>query len=87
MWSSSTQAPPDLPGECGAGSGRNRGASEASGSIILFTDDDCVPATGWLDAMLKPLTIPKWLEQRESTHTAKKSDRSFVQIEYEDRYR
>ncbi|MBL7076640.1 MAG: glycosyltransferase [Kiritimatiellae bacterium] len=29
---------------------RNRGAAEASGRFLAFTDDDCEPETGWLKA-------------------------------------
>ncbi len=36
----------------GPASARNRGAREARGRILLFTDDDCVPMPNWLDAML-----------------------------------
>jgi glycosyltransferase involved in cell wall biosynthesis len=31
---------------------RNRGAMVAKGDPIVFLDDDCTPATGWLDALL-----------------------------------
>jgi GT2 family glycosyltransferase len=30
---------------------RNRGVSEARGSILAFTDDDCLPEPGWLEAI------------------------------------
>ena len=32
---------------------RNRGWQEARGSLIAFTDDDCRPAPGWLEALLE----------------------------------
>lgn len=32
----------------GVATARNRGALEASGELIAFTDDDCVPDGGWL---------------------------------------
>ena len=35
----------------GPAAARNRGAAEARGSLILLTDDDCVPLPGWIDAM------------------------------------
>ena len=37
----------------GPASARNRGAIEARGNILLFTDDDCVPMPDWLEAMLE----------------------------------
>jgi glycosyltransferase involved in cell wall biosynthesis len=33
---------------CGPGPARNRGAASARGSILAFTDADCVPAVDWL---------------------------------------
>ena len=39
----------------GPAAARNRGVREASGELVLFTDDDCIPAVGWLAAMLAPL--------------------------------
>src|SRR5437763_16556472 len=36
----------------GPAAARNRGAREARGDVLLFTDDDCEPAPGWLHAML-----------------------------------
>jgi GT2 family glycosyltransferase len=35
----------------GPASARNRGASEATGEFIAFTDDDCTPYPRWLDAL------------------------------------
>ena len=43
----------------GPAAARNRGALEARGTIILFTDDDCVPMPDWLDAMLEPFRDPE----------------------------
>jgi GT2 family glycosyltransferase len=34
----------------GPGPARNRGAAAAAGELLVFTDDDCVPEPGWLDA-------------------------------------
>ena len=33
---------------------RNRGLREASGDIVLFTDDDCEPEPQWVEAMVRP---------------------------------
>lgn len=72
----------------GPAAARNRGAMEARGSIILFTDDDCVPTPDWLDAMLEPLKDPAVVGAKGiyRTHQRRLAAR-FVQIEYEDRYR
>jgi len=72
----------------GPAAARNRGAREARGKIILFTDDDCVPMLDWLDAMLEPFTDPGVVGVRGvyRTHQERLAAR-FVQIEYEERYR
>lgn len=33
---------------------RNRGLREATGDIILFTDDDCEPEPQWVEEMVRP---------------------------------
>ena len=72
----------------GPAAARNRGAQEATGSIILFTDDDCVPMPNWLDAMLRPFQDPQVVGAKGVYRTHQKSVIArFVQIEYEDRYR
>jgi GT2 family glycosyltransferase len=35
----------------GPAGGRNRGWREARGELVAFTDDDCRPAPGWLEAL------------------------------------
>jgi glycosyltransferase involved in cell wall biosynthesis len=34
---------------------RNEGVRRASGDVVCFTDDDCAPATGWVEAMAAPI--------------------------------
>lgn len=72
----------------GPAAARNRGALEARGTIILFTDDDCVPMSDWLDAMLEPFQDPEVVGSKGVYRTRQTSlVARFVQIEYEDRYR
>jgi glycosyltransferase involved in cell wall biosynthesis len=72
----------------GPAAARNRGALEARGTIILFTDDDCVPMPDWLAAMLDPFKDPEVVGVKGVYRTRQKAlVARFVQIEYEDRYR
>ena len=72
----------------GPATARNRGAIEARGAIVLFTDDDCVPMPYWLDAMLEPFNDPAVVAAKGIYRTRQKRLMArFVQIEYEDRYR
>jgi glycosyltransferase involved in cell wall biosynthesis len=71
----------------GPAAARNRGAQEAAGDIVLFTDDDCRPERDWIDTMASPFDDPEiagvkgtyLTQQRELTAR-------FVQIEYEEKY-
>ena len=38
----------------GQGQGRNVGLAACTGAIVAFTDDDCLPAPGWLGAIVAP---------------------------------
>jgi glycosyltransferase involved in cell wall biosynthesis len=72
----------------GPASARNRGAREARGRILLFTDDDCVPMPDWLDAMLAPFQDLEVVGAKGIYRTHQKSlTARFVQMEYEDKYR
>jgi len=72
----------------GPAAARNRGANEAKGPIILFTDDDCVAMPNWLSAMVEPFCDPNMIGVKGAYRTGQKSlIARFVQIEYEDRYR
>jgi glycosyltransferase involved in cell wall biosynthesis len=72
----------------GPAAARNRGALEARGSIIVFTDDDCVPAPNWLTTMIAPFIDPELVGAKGAYLTHQESVTArFVQIEYEDRYR
>jgi GT2 family glycosyltransferase len=72
----------------GPAAARNRGALATCGTILLFTDDDCVPTPNWLDAMLEPFENPDVVGTKGVYRTLQKSlVARFVQIEYEDKYR
>ena len=72
----------------GPAAARNRGASEAQGAILVFTDDDCVATPNWLESMLQPFEDPQVVAAKGAYRTHQKSlTARFVQIEYEDRYR
>ncbi|MEY2565793.1 MAG: hypothetical protein QOE35_322 [Actinomycetota bacterium] len=44
-----------LPQNGGVGAARNAGWRAASGRVIAFTDDDCMPARGWLEVLVSGL--------------------------------
>ena len=72
----------------GPAAARNRGALDAEGTIILFTDDDCVPTSDWLAAMTKPFEDPATVGVKGAYRTRQKAlVARFVQADYEDRYR
>ncbi len=41
----------------GAGANRNCGAQQAQGEWLVFTDDDCLPSAGWLEAYVNAITL------------------------------
>lgn len=72
----------------GPAAARNKGASQARGDIILFTDSDCIPESNWITEMIKPFRnssdivgVKGRYKTRQREITAK-----FVQLEYEDKY-
>jgi GT2 family glycosyltransferase len=72
----------------GPAAARNRGAREARGEILLFTDDDCVPMSDWITEMLRPFTDAAVVGAKGIYRTHQRGLAArFVQIEYEDRYR
>ena len=72
----------------GPAAARNHGAREACGDILLFTDDDCLPAPEWLEAMLAPFTEHDVVGAKGTYRTRQRSlVARFVQLEYEDKYR
>jgi cellulose synthase/poly-beta-1,6-N-acetylglucosamine synthase-like glycosyltransferase len=71
----------------GPAAARNRGAGEAKGEIVLFTDADCVPETDWISEMLRPFEDPQVSGVKGAYRTQQAAVLPrFVQHEYEERY-
>lgn len=71
----------------GPAAARNRGAGEARGKIILFTDSDCVPDTDWITEMLKPFNDPLVAAVKGAYRTEQAGlIARFAQIEFEERF-
>lgn len=71
----------------GAAAARNHGASQARGDILVFTDADCEPAAGWLQALTAPFADPQVCGARGVYRTRQASlVARFSQAEYEEKY-
>jgi cellulose synthase/poly-beta-1,6-N-acetylglucosamine synthase-like glycosyltransferase len=71
----------------GAALARNRGAEQARGSILLFTDADCEPERDWIKRMLAPFADPEVVGARGVYRTRQRSAVArFAQAEYEEKY-
>jgi cellulose synthase/poly-beta-1,6-N-acetylglucosamine synthase-like glycosyltransferase len=71
----------------GAAAARNRGAQQARGSILAFTDADCEPCADWIEQMLAPFDDPGVAGVKGAYRTRQRSlIARFVQAEYEEKY-
>lgn len=71
----------------GPAAARNRGAAEARGELLLFTDADCAPAPDWIACMVAPFSAPDVVGVKGTYRTVQRElVARFVQAEYEDRY-
>ena len=72
----------------GPAAARNKGAAEAEGEILLFTDADCVPEHNWISEMLKPFNENKEVIGVKGRYKTNQKEivARFVQLEYEDKY-
>jgi len=71
----------------GPATARNKGAQEAKGEIILFTDADCMPQNNWIEEMVKPFDDPKVMAVKGAYKTNQSAlTARFAQIEFEERF-
>ncbi len=71
----------------GPATARNRGAQEAQGEIILFTDADCIPQYTWIEEMIKPFNDREIIAVKGAYKTSQKSlTARFAQMEFEERF-
>lgn len=72
----------------GPASARNKGVEMSKGSIILFTDSDCIPAENWISEMVSSLQAPEIVGVKGVYRTAqRKLWARFAQVEFYERYR
>lgn len=71
----------------GPAAARNRGAREARGDVVLFTDSDCVPAPDWIPEMTRPFEDPGVAAVKGAYRTDQRSLAArFAQVEFEERF-
>ncbi|MCA8921127.1 MAG: glycosyltransferase [Planctomycetes bacterium] len=67
---------------------RNLGCARARADVLVFTDADCRPTPGFVEALLAPLADPAIAGVKGAYLTEQRSlTARFVQQEYEERYR
>ncbi len=72
----------------GPAAARNQGAALAQGSLIFFTDADCVPDPTWLEEMAAPFARPEVTAVKGAYRTEQTSlVARFAQLEFEERFR
>ncbi len=71
----------------GAAAARNRGAQNAQGHVLLFTDADCEPSSDWIERMLQPFSDDAVAGAKGVYRTRQRSlVARFTQAEYEEKY-
>ena len=76
------------PRNMGPAAARNRGAQEARGEIILFTDADCVPGESWIADMVRSFVDDPGVTGVKGVYRTRQRDLTarFVQLEFEFKY-
>ena len=71
----------------GPAAARNKGAQEARGEIILFTDADCIPQYNWIEEMVRPFDDSNVMAVKGAYKTHQKAlTARFAQVEFEERF-
>ncbi len=73
----------------GPASARNRGANEATGGVILFTDADCVPAPDWVEKSVAPFLADARVSAAKGVYSGTLQNSltaRFCQVEFEERF-
>lgn len=72
----------------GPAAARNNGAVHANGSIILFTDSDCIPDVDWISRMVASFDEPEVMAVKGAYRTMQKPlVARFAQVEFEERFK
>jgi len=73
----------------GPAAARNRGASEASGDILVFTDSDCELDSNFLKNIILPFELENQIAGVQGSYETKQKEfiSQFAQVEIETRYR
>lgn len=76
------------PRNAGPAAARNRGAREAIGDVVLFTDADCVPGEGWVSEMVGSFARDSSVAGVKGTYRTRQREITarFVQLEFEFKY-
>ncbi len=76
------------PQNAGPAAARNRGAREAVGEIVLFTDADCVPGENWVSEMVVAFSRDSRVAGVKGAYRTKQRELTarFVQLEFEFKY-
>jgi cellulose synthase/poly-beta-1,6-N-acetylglucosamine synthase-like glycosyltransferase len=72
----------------GPASARNRGAREAAGELLLFTDADCAPVQRWIDEIVRPLEEDARVAGTKGTYRTRQQGvvPRMAQVEFEEKY-
>lgn len=72
----------------GPASARNQGAHFAEGTLVLFTDADCLPCGTWIETFIQLFAADETISAAMGAYTSTQSAPAarFAQLEFEERY-